>query len=141
MDRLTIRDMAKDEKEGKDEKEDEKHGKEEKGKTGKDPLGGFLGGFILILLGVVYIARGYLPDPDTWFAWFIAGIGVLFFIKAGLHSVKPEWKKPVTGELIAGVMLLFVGGASVLGFEEWWPLVIVAAGVILIIKFARGFHG
>jgi hypothetical protein len=38
-------------------------------------------------------------------------------------------------------MLLFVGGVGVLGFEEWWPLVIVAAGVILIIKFARGFHG
>lgn len=139
MDGPTIENMAKDEKEGKDNKEDEKGEKDEKGKDekGKDPISGVFFGMILILLGAVYMGRTYLPDPDNWFAWFIAGIGVLFLIKALAHSLRPEWKRPVFGDVTAGIVLLAFGVALIVDIEEWWAIIFIALGVILIIRFAR----
>lgn len=131
--------MAKDQKsDEKDHKSDEKSrekGGKERGKWEKDPLAGIFAGLILILLGASYIGRAYMPDPDLWFAWFIAGIGALLIIRALLRSLKPEWKRPILGEIIGGVILLTIGGGFILEIEDWWALLFIAVGVIMIIYF------
>lgn len=136
MDWPTITSMAKDEKsQEKGEKDQEKSDKG--GKWEKDPLSGVFAGMILILFGAVYLGRSYMPDPDLWWAWFMAGIGVVFILNALLHSLRPEWKRPVFGSVIAGIALIILGMAFVYGVEEWWPFMLVGIGVVMLIYFLR----
>ena len=130
-----MKSMPKDQKsEGKDHKEEEKHG-EDKAKWEKDPLAGAFVGLVLIMLGAAYIGRSYLPDPDLWFAWFLVGAGVVFLLDALVHSMKPEWKRPVFGKVVLGIVLMCLGGGAIMGFEDWWAFLLVGLGVIFLIYY------
>lgn len=127
--------MAKDEKGSeKDEKSKEKSEKGD-GKWRRDPLAGIFFGMFLIAIGGIYMVRQYLPDPDMWWAWVLLAIGALFFIDALFHSMKPEWKRPILGKIFAGVIFVVIGIGSLMGIEEWWPLILIALGVVMLIYY------
>lgn len=130
-------------KNGKTEEKSEKGGeKSEKGgeksekdreKWVRDPLSGIFIGMILILLGAVYLGRAYMPDPDLWGAWLVAGFGMVLIIDAILHSLRPEWKRPVSGKVIAGIIFIALGIAFASGIEESWTSLLIAVGLIFIL--------
>jgi hypothetical protein len=136
--------MASNQKhDGKDEKDDEKHddkhkgdGKE-KGKWQKDPLSGVLFGLALIVVSAIYLGRSYLPSPDLWWAWALTCIGVLFIIKAVAHMVKPEWRRPISGDIILGIILIAIGMRFIYGIEDWLPYLLIVAGALLLIHYIR----
>jgi hypothetical protein len=42
------------------------------------------------------------------------------------------------GRLVAGLILVAIGGAHLIGFEEWWPLVLIAVGIgVLVSAFSK----
>jgi uncharacterized membrane protein HdeD (DUF308 family) len=129
-------DDKSDEKSGKsDEKEEEKHGKS--GKWSKDPLGGVFFGLVLITAGVLYIGKDYLPDPDLWWAWILVGIGIVSLLDAAVHAARPEWKRPIFGKVILGVVLIVFGAGFIFDVEMSWAVILIVIGVILLLDQLR----
>jgi len=109
---------------------DEKHWEE---KHKKDPLSGVVGGLIVILLGVLFLlaTMDYI-DWSIWWAYLLMGIGGIFIIEVIIRTASPAYRRPITGKLIAGFVLIAIGAANIYGLEHWWPLIIIAVGIIII---------
>lgn len=101
-----------------------------------DPLGGVFFGLFLIVVAGVYLFRDSLPT-GPWWAWAIAGVGCILLLEAAVRTAKPEYKRPSFGRVVFGVILIVVGGGIAYGFEDLWPLIIIAVGVLLLIYYLR----
>ena len=121
------------EKREKDEKE-EKHEKHEKDEKSGDRTGAFVGGLILIWLGVsFYLVQARYIDWNEWWPYLLAGIGVILIAQAAVRYSTVHLKGPVMGPLIGGLVLLIIGLAGILGMKDWWPFVLIAIGIVVII--------
>ena len=117
----------------------EKHEKEEKGeKSGGgrrgNVIGSIVGGLILVWLGITFYLQqiGTIP-PSNWWAYFIAGIGVIIILQGILlYSMR---RRPFYGPFIGGAVLLFVGLSFI--YNAWgsfWPLILVVIGVAILVS-------
>jgi len=93
------------------------------------------GGLILILLGVLF----FLSEMDKisygdWWAYFLVGLGGIFILEFLIRSLSTTHRSTRTGKLIAGLVLVIIGGTHLIGFEEWWPLILIAVGAGLILS-------
>jgi hypothetical protein len=96
---------------------------------------GITGGLILILLGVLFLLTemGRIGWAD-WWAYFLVGLGGIFLLEAAIQAPSAEGRKRISGRITAGLILVIIGGAHLIGFMEWWPLVLIAVGVVLVIS-------
>ena len=103
------------------------------------PVPNLTGGLILILLGVLFLLSemGRLGWSD-WWAYFLVGLGAIFIVEALVKAASADGRKGTGGKVIAGAILMVIGGAHLVGFEDWWPLLLIAAGIgVLISGFTR----
>lgn len=125
------------EEEGKEEREEGRGGTEEK--WTRDPLGSAIGALILIWLGVtLFLANlgtlAWIQWENFW-AWFILGIGAIFILEVLIRLTVPEYRRPIGGRLIAGVILLAIGASfTFLPFDigKLWPLIPIAIGLAIL---------
>jgi len=143
-------DQEYDEKEEKEEKEDEKEEKEEKSwdeKYRRDPLSAIVWAIILIWVGIVLLGEnlGFLPGFDlggrigmvgTWDLIFI-GAGLLVLIEAVIRLLVPEYRRPVLGSVIFGVILLAIGLGDIISWGALWALALILLGASMLL---RGFR-
>jgi hypothetical protein len=102
----------------------------------RDPVRGLFPGLLLIVLGVLlFAATREWVSWDIWWKYFLIGLGVVFLIDAGVHYLNPDYRHVVSGKVIPGVILIFIGIAFIYGFDQWWPLVLIAAGVVILLSF------
>jgi len=107
--------------------------KEEKIKH--DPWSRVIGGLILILLGILFLlATMDIVSWGDWWAYFLVGLGAIFIFEVILRSGSPAFRQHITGRLIAGVVLILVGGSFIFGMTNWWPIIIIGVGVALVIS-------
>jgi membrane-bound ClpP family serine protease len=38
-----------------------------------------------------------------------------------------------TGKLVAGAVMMVIGASHIFGLASWWPLILVAVGIILLV--------
>jgi hypothetical protein len=110
----------------------EKHTeKAEKGTRGGGIIGPIMGGSILIWLGVTFYLEqtNYLPASD-WWAYFLAGIGVIIIIQ-GLLSYA-LYRGPFIGSFIGGAILIAIGLGFIGNFADFWPLILIVIGIALL---------
>jgi hypothetical protein len=74
-----------------------------------------------------------LKHGGKWWAFFLVGLGFIFFIEVLLRSVFPAYRRPVSGRLIAGAVLIIIGTVRIIGFPIMWPLILVAIGLVIAI--------
>ncbi len=100
-----------------------------------DPLSGLTGGLILILLGTLFLltTMDYL-SWSNWWQYFLLGLGAIFILEALIRLIIPKAGKSFTGKLIGGSILLIIGASFVFGLVTWWPLILIAVGIIVIIS-------
>ena len=126
----------KEEKHEKREKE-EKHEKATPEKGGEDKLGAFVGGAVLIVLGVLlYLAQAGTYSWITWTNWwwyFLFGLGCVLVAYAVLRAAVTTYKAAAVGPLIGGVTLFIIGLAGIIGIETWWPLLLIAIGIMILV--------
>ena len=99
----------------------------------RDPYSGIFGGLILILLGVLFLlATMDVISWGDWWAYFLLGLGTIFIIEFIVRSVIPAYRHQHKGKLVVGTVLLIIGGAHILGMVSWWPLILIAVGIIIV---------
>jgi hypothetical protein len=131
--------MSWEEEREKEEKEEKGRGEGVEEKWARDPLGTAIGALILIWLGVtLFVANlgtfAWIQWENFW-AWFILGIGALFILEVLIRLAVPEYRRPIGGRLIAGVILLAIGASfTFLPFDigKLWPLIPIAIGLAIL---------
>ncbi len=104
-------------------------------KTRQDYRPKVTGGLILILLGVLFL----LTEMDIiswadWWAWFLVGLGSIFLLESLLQAVSTEGRRGIRGRVTAGLILMIIGGAYLVGFYDWWPLILIAVGIVVLVS-------
>jgi hypothetical protein len=126
----------KDEEKG--EKEHEKEDVSWEEKWHRDPLASARWAGILIWAGLALLAEnlGVLARFETLEAWdlIFAGAGLIVLLEVAVRLAVPSYRRPVTGNVIAGVFLLAVGFGNALGVSIVWPLVLIAFGVVVLLR-------
>ncbi len=104
-------------------------------KDRRGPYPNLTGGLVLILLGVLFLLTemGRIGWID-WWAYFLVGLGAIFLLEAFVRVFSAEGRRGAGGKVIAGLILIVIGGAHLIGFEEWWPLILIAVGVGVLIS-------
>lgn len=124
----------KPEKREKREKE-EKHEHEKPEKGEGDVLGAFVGASILILLGILLL----LAQTATWITWtnlgwyFLFGLGCILIVYAVLRAAVTTYRATAAGPLIGGVILCLIGLAGIISIENWWPIILIAVGIAIVV--------
>jgi fatty acid desaturase len=123
------------EKQEKREKEDANRTEKQAGeKWVRDPVRGISMGVILIWGGIVaYLSVGNIITVSWWQGWavFLAGTGAILLIKAAVRLM-PEYRRPIGGTIIIGVILLGVGIGDIVGWTYTWPIILIVIGVLIV---------
>jgi hypothetical protein len=115
------------EKEEKEEKENEE-------KFRRSPFATLFLGLIVILAGVfLFLAtQGYIEWGD-WWAYFLLSVGFVLIIDVFARQIVPEYRRPIFGRLIGGLVLICIGAGNIYGLRGWWPLIIIAMGILILV--------
>lgn len=94
------------------------------------------GGLIVILVGGLLFAASQSYWLITWsnfWAYLIAGIGAILVLRYFIALLTPGHRYDHYGGLIWGIILIAIGSLFIVGWSvTLWPLIIVAAGVLVI---------
>jgi len=127
------RGRRREEKREKSEKDEKKEKGEKEEKSG-DKTGALVGGLILIWLGIsFYLVQANYIGWNDWWPYLIIGIGVVLIAQAVIRYSTSRFKGAAMGSLIGGAVLLIIGLAGIVGMKDWWPFVLIAIGVVVIL--------
>jgi hypothetical protein len=139
-------DMTEQHYDGRDEKEVQK--REEKGgdeksweeKWRRDPLNAGTWAVIIIWVGLVFLADnlGLLRRFEIREAWGVIflGAGVILLLEVLLRFVLPDFRRPVTGNIVFAVIAL-AAGLAILDLFDWkliWAIALIAVGVGVLLQ-------
>ena len=111
---------------------------EQPNKPAHDQIGRISFGLIVIWLGISFLLKTHdVIYSSDWWAYFIIGLGVILIAECGLRMLRGTQISVLTGKLIGGAVLIGIGLAALYDIEDWWPLIIVAAGVVVLIQGLR----
>lgn len=124
----------KEEKQEKEEKaRDEKDEKSQEEKWRRDPLGRVIFGMIVIAVGILLLlASQDIIAWDIWWAYFLLALGGIFIFEVLIRAIMPAYRRPVSGKLIAGIVLIGIGAFNIYGLVSWWPVIIIGVGVFIL---------
>jgi len=128
----------------KDEKEEKDNGESWDEKWRSDPLNAAWWALVLIWAGLVLIADnvGMLETlgirGEAWAIGFL-GAGILALLFVVIRLLVPAYRRPVTGSIIFGFILLGIGLGELTRWDVVGALVLIAIGVSIILsRFIRG---
>jgi LiaF transmembrane domain len=136
--------------EKQNEKEEEKSQEKGEEKWRRDPLGSVIWAGILIWAGLVLLADNLgwllgirkalagLPNFNeanlgAW-SFILIGAGVLFLIEALIRMAVPAYRRPVTGTVIFGALLIAGGLGGAMNWTLLGPIFLITIGLILLLQ-------
>jgi len=100
----------------------------------KSALSDIFGGLIVLAIGLsFFLAANNVISWDKWWAYLLVFLGLVFIIEAVIRN-KSFKDRLIGGRFIAGIILLSIGFSFVLSLKNWWPLILIAVGLLIIIK-------
>ena len=136
--------MSEEPRNEKDEKEEKGRGESWDEKWRSDPLNAAWWALVLIWAGLVLIADnvGILVNlgirGEAWAIGFL-GAGILALLLVVIRLLVPAYRRPVTGSIIFGFILLGIGLGELTRWDVVGALILIAIGVsIFLSRFVRG---
>jgi hypothetical protein len=119
----------------------EKEEKEEKSweeKWRRDPLNAAIWAIIFIWAGLVLLAENLglllrFRPLEAWPLIFI-GAGLIVLLEVLIRLIVPEYRRPVTGSVIFGFILLAIGLQSLVDWGAIWPIALIAIGLAILVS-------
>jgi hypothetical protein len=120
----------------KEEKEEKGRGESWEEKWRRDPVDAAVWAAILIWAGLVLLADNMNILGTRWEAWpfIFLGAGVIVLLGVVFRLVVPAYRKPLTGGLIFGVILLGIGLGELTRWDVMGALILLAIGVALLLR-------
>ncbi len=84
--------------------------------------------------GIVWLGLVLLLNLTPTVPWVLGGAGTLLLIEVAMRLIIPEYRARPGSRLIVALALMAVGFGTVLGVSSWWPLLLIAAGLGLLIN-------
>jgi hypothetical protein len=140
--------MANQDRDEKELRKREEKSAEEKQfdeKYRRDPLGAIVWPLILIWAGLVLLAANLgalsfilgrdreLWSNGTWSLIFLGAGGIILLV-ALARLVLPEYRRPITGEIILAIVFLGLGLGNLTNWAIVWPLIIIVIGVSILLR-------
>jgi hypothetical protein len=106
----------------------------------RDPLGTLTWALVLIWAGIALLVHnlgilesfGFLGDMEPMALIFV-GAGLIVLAMVVYRFLNPEYRRPLTGNIVLGFILIGIGLGDVLGWEIVWAVIIIAIGVSLLL--------
>jgi hypothetical protein len=97
------------------------------------PFHGVFCGLTLVLFGVLFLLNqtGALVG-DMWWQVLLIGLGALSILNGLARYFFPGYRWGIFGKILAGIVLILIGALFMAGMSEWWPVIIILAGVLVI---------
>jgi hypothetical protein len=120
----------------KEEKEEKDRGESWEEKWRRDPVDAAVWAAILIWAGLVLLADNMNILGTRWEAWpfIFIGAGAIVLLAVVFRLVVPAYRKPLTGGLIFGVILLGIGLGELTRWDVMGALILLAIGVGLLLR-------
>jgi hypothetical protein len=100
-----------------------------------EPLRGLFWGLFLILIGVLFFVNQQQGTSwDILWKYLVIGLGAIFIIDGLTHTFYADYRSGSLGKFIPGIILVFVGLAFLFNFSQWWPVILIAVGAILLVS-------
>ncbi|MDZ7270269.1 MAG: hypothetical protein ONB17_01500 [candidate division KSB1 bacterium] len=102
-------------------------------------LSGVISGVTIMWLGIVFLLDRFdvLAPGVGWIWYFLFGLGVILVLEVIARQLLLQHRQVWGGRLIAAVVLMAIGAWQITGLGQWWPLLLVAAGLVLILTSLR----
>ncbi len=135
----------RDEKELRNREEKSAEEKQFDEKYRRDPLGAIVWPLILIWAGLVLLAAniGLLGivlgrDRELWstgtWSFIFLGAGGIILLVALARLVLPEYRRPITGEVILAIIFIGIGLGNLTNWAIIWPLILIVIGVSILFR-------
>jgi hypothetical protein len=120
--------------------------KDEKGKRGeswdekwrRDPVDAVVWALILIWAGLVWLAESaglvdqiFGGSVEAWSIGFL-GAGLIVLLGVVLRLLTPAYRRPITGSLIFGIILIGVGLGELTNWYAVGAFILIAIGVSIL---------
>jgi peptidoglycan/LPS O-acetylase OafA/YrhL len=104
----------------------------------RHPFQGLFVGLILVLLGSLFLAnqQGWIAG-DNWWQYLVIGLGSIFIISGLAQNRSSDYRHGLYWKFVAGAVLILIGILSIFSVSQWWPAVLIVAGVALLLRFLR----
>jgi len=117
-----------------EEEQDKRSAAADNGRKRHQQRSGIFTGLVLIVLGLsLFTATHGWISWESWWQYFLIGLGVILIFSAFIRSFNPEKHQGLIPRLISGLILICIGVAFVFGLSNWWPIIIVAVGLAVVI--------
>jgi fatty acid desaturase len=125
------------------QKNREKTEKIEKKVVGKrDQFSGLFWGISLIYIGVLLMLVEFdFLYGDEWFPYFVFGFGVLMVGDFLLRQFFSSLRSASVAKLIFGILFIILSANHLFYLYEWWPLLLVLIGGIMVWSSFRKREG
>jgi len=95
--------------------------------------GAWVGGVILIALGVIFLLKNFgFPVPDNWWAIFLMIPGIAALGGAvSIYEREHAWTRAAMGSLVSGLILTGMSLVFFFGFDfgRFWPVILILIGI------------
>jgi len=98
-------------------------------------VSGVIPGGILVILSVLYLLANYGILKGDWWQYFLALLLIVFLIEYWVEYISPVKGRSRLGMAVVGLLLIGVGVLFLFNPNVWWPLVLLAVGLALIVVF------
>ena len=130
-----------------DKPHDEKDEKDEKGKGEswdekwrRDPIEAIVWALILIWVGLVWLAVNlkWIAPPgeegnSTAVAIGFLGAGAIVLLGVVIRLVVPAYRRPVTGSVIFGIVLLGIGLGMLTNWVAMGAIILIGIGIVILL--------
>ena len=133
----------------RDEKHDEKQ-REKDEKNRSDPLSTAVWGAIIIWAGLVLLADnmgilanlgfggvttpGVFPFRLSTWGLIFTGAAVIIFLEVAIRLLVPTYRRHVIGSIILAFVFLGIGLGNLISWGVIWALVLIAIGVLVLLR-------
>jgi hypothetical protein len=82
----------------------------------------------------MWIGIALLLGLSPAWSWIVGGAGALVLVEVAIRLLIPEYRARPGGRLTLAMVLMVIGFGTALGGVSWWPLILIAIGISLLVN-------